>query len=324
MPGTATLNSGGLAQINSLSCPTAGNCTAGGIYKDGSGRTNRRSLPTRRAARWGTAIEVPGTATLNSGGNASIRSVSCPTTGNCGAGGFYTDGSGKTQALVVNETSGTWGTAIEVPGSASLNGGGDGRLFSVSCASAGNCAGGGFYLDASGFQQAVVVNETNGTWGTAIEVPGTATLNSDGAARVNSVSCSAAGSCSAGGYYYDDDGYDYLEHAFVADETNGIWRTAIEVPGMATLNTGGYAAANSVSCATDDTCAAGGFYYDDLLRRRGVRRRLRSGRRLDLAGHGLRERDLRRDDDALRDVDVWRHPRAQRDRELHAERRERR
>ena len=96
---------------------------------------------------------------------------------------------------------GTWGTAIEVPGTAALNQGGDAEIDSVSCASAGNCSAGGNYADSSGHGQAFVVSQTNGTWDTAIEVPGTAALNQGGDAEINSVSCASAGNCSAGGYY---------------------------------------------------------------------------------------------------------------------------
>ena len=46
-----------------------------------------------------------------------------------------------------------------------------------------------------------MVNEVNGTWGTAIEVPGTAALNTGGQAAVTAVSCAPAGTCSAGGVY---------------------------------------------------------------------------------------------------------------------------
>ena len=36
---------------------------------------------------WGKAKEVPGTATLNTGGGAWIISLSCASAGNCSAGG---------------------------------------------------------------------------------------------------------------------------------------------------------------------------------------------------------------------------------------------
>ena len=59
----------------------------------------RCSCPLRH-----TAIEVPGTAALNQGGFAEIRSVSCATAGNCSAGGNYKDSSGLIQAFVVSQT----------------------------------------------------------------------------------------------------------------------------------------------------------------------------------------------------------------------------
>ena len=159
---------------------------------------------------------MPGTATLNSGGFAEVFSLSCAAAGDCAAGGFYKDGSGHDQAFVVSETNGSWGDAIEVPGTATLNSGGDARVFSISCAAAGDCAVGGRYTDGSGNDQAFVVSETNGSWGNAIEVPATATLNSGGNADVNSVSCAAAGDCAAGGDYYDGSSH---YQAFVVNST---------------------------------------------------------------------------------------------------------
>ena len=70
----------------------------------------------------------------------------------------------------------------------------------------GNCSAGGSYVDSSGNTQAFVVSETNGTWGTAEEVPGTAALNQGEIAGILSLSCGAAGNCSAGGVYYDSSG----------------------------------------------------------------------------------------------------------------------
>jgi hypothetical protein len=87
---------------------------------------------------------------------------------------------------------GTWGTAQEVPGAATLNHG-DAEVETLSCAAVGNCSGGGYYTDGHGLLQAFVVGETNGSWGTAQEVPGTAALNKGQLAEVNSLSCAAPG-----------------------------------------------------------------------------------------------------------------------------------
>ena len=109
---------------------------------------------------WHPAIEVPGTAALNTGGNAGFGSVSCPTAGNCTAGGTYTDSAGHTQVFVVSQVHGTWGTAKEVPGTPALNTGGNAKINTISCAPAGTCTAGGGYADSSSHQQAFLVNKT--------------------------------------------------------------------------------------------------------------------------------------------------------------------
>jgi hypothetical protein len=75
-------------------------------------------------------------------------------------------------------------------------------VFSVSCASPGDCAAGGGYADRRG-QQGFVAVERNGRWANAIEVPGLRALNVGASAAVFSVSCAPAGSCAAGGGYSD-------------------------------------------------------------------------------------------------------------------------
>ena len=107
---------------------------------------------------WGNAREMPGTAVLDQGLPAEALSVSCASAGNCSAGGTYTDAPDSGQAFVASEVNGTWHAAREVVGT--LNQGGAAQVNSVSCASAGNCAAVGFYLDSSRHAQAFVVNET--------------------------------------------------------------------------------------------------------------------------------------------------------------------
>jgi hypothetical protein len=255
----AALNTGGGAQVTSVWCASAGNCSAGGDY-EAAGRS--QAFVVREVnGTWGKAEEVAGA--LNRGIGAGITSVSCASAGNCGAGGYYTDGSGHTQAFVVSETDSTWGKAEEVPGTAALNKGGSARINAVSCAAAGTCSVGGDYSSRYNSHtgvytsQAFVVTESHGTWGTAEEVPGTAALNKGGSAGISSVSCWAAGDCSAGGSYANTP--DGLQ-AFVVSETGGTWGTAKEVPGTAALNRGADAFVNSVSCAAAGDCSAGGLY----------------------------------------------------------------
>jgi len=214
VPGTAALNQGGIALTTSVSCASAGNCSAGGQYMDAS--VHRQAFVVSQVnGTWQAAIEVPGTAALNQAGNALITSVSCASAGNCSAGGYYRDGSDHFQAFVVRQVNGTWHAAIEVPGTAALNQGGNAEISSVSCASVGSCSAGGYYRDAFSQHQAFVVSQVNGTWHPAIEVPGTAALDQGGNAETSSVSCASAGNCSAGGHYTDSSG---RQQAFVVSE----------------------------------------------------------------------------------------------------------
>jgi len=254
------LNVAGNAGVDSVSCPSAGNCDAAGFY-GGPGITDTQAFVVRqRDGRWGNAFEVPGTAALNSN-KAGVSSISCPSAGNCSAGGGYVDAGGRAQAFVASQRDGRWGPAVEVPGLAVLNGGGDALVRSVSCPSAGNCAAGGSYESADGHFHAFVVSQRRGTWGTAAKVAGTSSVEGSlgPGAAVNSVSCASAGNCAAAGYYTDGSG---RVQAFVAGQRNGRWGKKIAVPGTAALNRGGQAAVLSVSCPSAGSCAAAGYYTD--------------------------------------------------------------
>jgi Bacterial Ig-like domain (group 3) len=206
---------------------------------------------------WGNAQAVPGAAALNTDQVADLTSISCTAAGDCSAGGYYTDASDGSQAFVVDETAGVWGTAQAVPGTAALNAGGAARITSVSCASPGNCGAGGYYTDGAGDSHAFVVGETGGSWGTATEVTGVAGLEGTrGRSAISSVACPSAGDCAAGGNYTT-----YLSAAggaFTVGELNGTWGAAHLLPGQGALPGGQYTDINAVSCASAGNCAAAG------------------------------------------------------------------
>jgi hypothetical protein len=207
---------------------------------------------------WGGAAAVPGASALNLGGDAQVTSVSCTGSQSCSAGGYYRDSSGY-QPFVADEVSGVWRHAVKVPGTAALNLGSDARVTSISCASPGSCAAGGYYRDRKGGYQAFVVKDVGGVWRMAVEVRGTAVLNAGKNARVTSISCAGLGNCSAGGTYYSRGG---SQQVFVLNEKHGVWEPAIKVPRTAALNVGGNASLTAISCGAPGRCAAGGYYRD--------------------------------------------------------------
>jgi Bacterial Ig-like domain (group 3) len=237
-----------------LAMGVAGAALVTGVGHATAGTTAPTAAPTTTLA-WGAAEAVPGLAALNRGGDARVVSVSCAAAGNCGAGGFYETATAPQVAFVVSEVNGRWGAAEAVPGLAALGAEAAkvSEVLTVSCASAGNCsAGGTARTSATSGPQGFVVGEVNGRWGKAEAVPGLAGLNTGGDAQVESVSCTAAGRCVAGGFYTARGAGDG-NRAFVADETGGVWGPAREIADAP----GG--AITSVACASAGHCAAVGY-----------------------------------------------------------------
>jgi cytochrome c551/c552 len=159
-----------------------------------------------------------------------------------------------------------WPTASELGVAADANttaGAGGAALNSVACTSAGNCVGGGLYLDSNDVVQAMVVTDSNGVWGqpTHLTLPDGASTTADTPrTSLNSVACTTAGNCTGVGYYQDGTS-DF--QAMVATESNGAWGQAVTLTlptGAAT--TGQDASLLSVACTSAGNCVATGAYKD--------------------------------------------------------------
>jgi len=238
------INTGGYAGVSSVSCTSATFCVAGGQYENSPER-DQAFVSVYNGTTW-TDTEVVGA--LNTDGFAAVNSVSCTSASFCVAGGYYQDSNGNEQAFVSVYNGTTW-TDTEVAGA--LNTGSIGQILSVSCTSAAFCVAGGYYTNFSTSSQGAFVSVYNGTTWTDTEVG--EGLGS-GNARVNSVSCTSATFCVAGGYY-SASGY---VQAFVSVYNGTTWTDA-EVAGA--LNaTNGQAQVLSVSCTSVSSCVAGGYF----------------------------------------------------------------
>jgi hypothetical protein len=244
------------AKIRTLDCASAGNCSAGG---DGPG--NDAFVVGEKNGRWGRLIEVPGTGALNAGGEAETDHISCATAGNCGAGGTYQDSQGEVHAFVASEKNGTWGNAIEVPGTAALDTNEFIDLEAISCTTPGDCTASGTYKDTAPSFQGWVATEKNGTWASAIAIPGLGALNKGDNVGIARVECASAGNCVANGNYQVTKGEDGKFIAFVASETKGVWARATPLPGLSKLSTLS-TSVHVVSCPSSGHCSAGGSYQD--------------------------------------------------------------
>jgi hypothetical protein len=271
VPGLASLirGNGGGAQVSALSCASAGNCVAGGYYRD---RGEQGFVVTERHGRWGRATGVPGLAALNQGRYADVGTVSCVPGGSCAMGGTYAESDGRdVNGFVAVENQGVRGKAVTFPAR------GDGSVDVIYCVSAGNCLAGGtespaYFSNFDGF----IARERSGHWGKPAAVPGLRALSKGENADVIAAWCASAGNCTAGGY--TDGGGGYPERGFVVSERHGTWGTAVRVPGLETLNKGGDAQVNSISCTSAGRCVAVGYYTEKDFRPQGFVAVERNGR----------------------------------------------
>jgi hypothetical protein len=221
----------------------------------GAGASVTPTVAGAAAARvhWGKAEPVPGLAALNKGYNAAVDAIACWGAGGCVAGGSYTDRQGHVQAFVARERKGRWGEAIEVPGTGALNRGGNAQVTQVACARTSVCVAVGSYTNQGDGGEYFTATERNGRWRTAAQVP----VPALGGVGINAAWCAPGGLCAAAGGFTDSGGAIQL---WIETETHGRWQPALEVPGIAALNVGGYATVDAVTCASAGNCAAGGQY----------------------------------------------------------------
>jgi hypothetical protein len=207
---------------------------------------------------WGSAQPIPGMAAVDGGRGSEVLSVSCSSPGNCavvgGVADVNTNPAGIGRGFVVSEVNGVWSTVDVLPPPAPATAVRSAELRSVSCSAPGDCVAGGFDSSSTGLATtAITVEESNGTWGPAMEVAGAAPYD-----RVYSVSCTSPGECVAG---LSDLRPTTAEFA---TESGGTWSAAQPVPGLAALADGQRNWVFSVSCPSAGNCTAAGEVHPDL------------------------------------------------------------
>jgi len=250
------------AYFKGVSCVSAGNCTAAGSFKTVAGGSQAFTMSSTSGV-WGQAIP----AVFNSGLQSTIReaefsSVSCTSAGNCAAVGFFVKTNNTIEAFAMSSTNGVWGQAIPaVFANGVQNVAPDAELYSVSCASAGNCTAAGTFNNAAGALETFTMSSTNGVWGQAtpaVFASGVQIATDDYFS--GSVSCASAGNCTVAGSFKNLNNNSFLE-AFTMSSTNGVWGQATPaVFGSGIQNAIPAALFNSVSCASAGNCTASGAF----------------------------------------------------------------
>ncbi|HUI04073.1 MAG TPA: hypothetical protein VLZ77_11070 [Acidimicrobiales bacterium] len=247
------------ATLESASCPVVGWCIAVGQYQGTNGTTDYGAavIDSQSGSTW-SALAAPLPADASTADpEANLDAVSCPAVGGCVAVGRYLDQTGATQVLVEQLSSGTWTpSGVTLPPDALTSGpGADAQLTALSCPATGTCSAVGLYTQASGAEQAVVADDSGGTWTvSSAPLPGAA----DGS-QLFALSCSAAVTCVAAGTVSGGGASSGL----VDTETGGSW-SAATLPLPSGTAAGASVANNdlSVSCPSTGPCVIAGTTFD--------------------------------------------------------------
>jgi len=199
VPGLSSLSVSGsketMAWLESVSCATAGTCTAAGGFRaitTGIGSPGQAFVVSETKGAWDTATAVGESGGLES--IVEITSVSCPDASDCTAAGVDAAPLLGPQPFTIDEAKGTWGTEDELASEPSLYSVNNPTL---ACAAVGDCV-----LATTGQTEVVADSEASGGhWGTVtpIAVPagsGTVTGSSGAVAA-----CAPGGDCTIVGSF---------------------------------------------------------------------------------------------------------------------------
>lgn len=250
--------------VNSLVCVAVGNCVMVGSYTDANG-LGQAFVASASAGTWSAARKLSLPKDANSASqNASAKSVSCSSSGNCIVAGTYFNatGSGRLEGFIVVQQQGAWlsPVTISLPSDASVN-----PLVTIGqtgCASSTLCTATGGYTNVDGIQEAFTVTTNAGTVATAQRTALPADASTYAGASFSEITCAQL-TCTAVGTYISTTGATQLMAATLA---SGRWSHAVAVsaPTNAAHNPKitlyGF---DGIACSSAGNCVSGGQYVDN-------------------------------------------------------------
>ncbi|HEX4492440.1 MAG TPA: hypothetical protein VH914_14615 [Acidimicrobiia bacterium] len=224
-------------QLGGVSCVASTQCVAVGSSYDMSTFSSAPAAAVWNGTKWtGKKVPVPATAT----GGGTLNGVSCASATACVAVGSVSVAGSVPLAASWNGT--RWKLSKPHAPKASPSS----EFWGVSCATSTSCVAVGESYDASGTNSVPMAQVWNGSSWTVQTVPTPAHAF---AVQLNSVSCSAAASCTAVGYYHLNSGSGTITP--LIERWNGTSWT-VQTSGVAVGVLWG------VSCAASSTCMAVG------------------------------------------------------------------
>jgi hypothetical protein len=234
--------------IDAVSCPATGSCTAIGTYQ--GAHSSEMLLLDQTGGSWRATTAVLPADSDSAAGAPDPVAVSCAAPGDCTAVGTYRrDSNGDQGPLLLTETDGSWGQGVTATPTFQAN-----FFYShpgfigVSCGAPGSCAATFDFSDDGG---TFILNESGGTWGPVV----TPSAPPGGRDPIfSAISCPAAGYCTAVGEFFPS-GQSNPE-GLVLSESGGTWAQGTS-PAVAD-NSGGSGSGGSGSGGSGGSGAGGG------------------------------------------------------------------
>ncbi len=226
-------------QLNAVSCPSTGACTAVGLSSTPVGAT--ALIETLGPDGWAltSAPQVAGPQ-VSGPYSDDLEGVSCASASSCVAVGYYQVKGGSQQTLVETLANGIWSVTTSPN-----RGSGDNQLASVSCPQPSACVAVGTY-QSGGTTRTLAEELFGGSW-----VLTTSPNSGSGSNVLSDVSCPAVGACTAVGYF--DNGT--VDRALAETLSASVWAvTPVQDQGT------GLNELNGISCPATGSCVSVGTY----------------------------------------------------------------
>ena len=226
-------------ELDAISCPSSGDCTADGDYVTPAGGTSP-FVVSESSGSWGASVSAmpPSDTITGAYEDARLTGVWCASAGNCTAIGSYVATGSTAFAMEATETLGIWSALAPLP---PITGGKlPNSRASLVCTSMGSCTA---VMDSYAW------TETAGAWGTPTQFA--PPLDPYWSFTALGIACPSATTCIATGFVTDGNGHSRPGYgAGSVTETSGSWGAPFLKFGYAT-------ALDSISCQPTMCLAVG-------------------------------------------------------------------
>ncbi len=233
--------------LDGVSCASTSFCVADGYIGNFLGGSNV-------VLSWnGSSWTLDNSASLSTSATEmnALEGISCASASFCVAAGYYDNAAGDSQNLLVTWDGSSW--TIDDSASFSSSGPQQDYLSSVSCASPSFCVAAGYYRNAAGESQNLLLTWNGSSW-TLDDSASLSTSISD-VNLLTSVSCASASFCVAAGYYENNAGeiqnllLTWNGSSWSLDAAASLSTSATEINSL-----------EGISCASASFCVAAGTY----------------------------------------------------------------